>query len=143
MFQIKHRFNGSVMFECELPADVVARISHAIDVDTSNGCWLWRFGLTHGHARMAINGRRVYVHRLMLEAATGSTLSDEQMACHHCGVSRCINPAHLYAGTAIDNARDAVRHGHTTKGRPLSPEHRANVSIALMGRARAAEQAQA
>lgn len=137
-YQIKHRFTGAVLFETEaesLPAHVaeaVERIRDAFDVD-ANGCWLWRHGLTHGHARITIKAKRYYVHRLLCELANGPIPSD-RLACHSCGVSRCINPAHVYVGTEADNSRDAIRHGQTTRGRRLTVEHREKVAAAMRGR---------
>jgi hypothetical protein len=37
-------------------------------------------------------------------------------ALHTCDVKRCVNPAHLYEGTAKRNALDAVERGRTTTG---------------------------
>lgn len=33
------------------------------------------------------------------------------MACHRCDTPACVKPAHLYWGTAKDNARDVMERG--------------------------------
>jgi hypothetical protein len=33
------------------------------------------------------------------------------MACHHCDVPSCVNPDHIYIGTAAQNSKDAYDRG--------------------------------
>jgi hypothetical protein len=44
------------------------------------------------------------------------------MVCHSCGNRKCINPDHLYAGTAKQNQHDRYKHGtqprHKGKSNP-------------------------
>jgi hypothetical protein len=59
----------------------------------------------------------VYASRYSHELVNGPAPADK-FVCHHCDVPACVNPAHLYLGTAKDNARDASargRHGKTKK----------------------------
>jgi hypothetical protein len=41
--------------------------------------------------------------------------------CHRCDVPACVNPEHLFIGTAFDNMRDAMR-----KGRLKLPTNKGN-----------------
>jgi hypothetical protein len=56
----------------------------------------------------------------------GVPLADNQLACHTCDNKLCVNPGHIYAGTAKDNVRDAiergqrVQHGPKGMGHPMS-----------------------
>jgi hypothetical protein len=40
---------------------------------------------------------------------------------HLCGNTRCVNPAHIVAGTALENSEDRERHGRTAYG-PQIPQ---------------------
>ena len=77
-------------------------------------CWLWT-GCTHswgyGQLGVKIGGRwrAVYAHRLAHEHWIGP-LSGLHV-CHRCDTPACVNPKHLFLGTARDNARDRCRKG--------------------------------
>lgn len=38
------------------------------------------------------------------------------LVCHTCDIRLCVNPDHLYLGTAHDNATDAVQRGQAPRG---------------------------
>jgi len=87
-----------------------------------NGCWLWQ-GMTrgaYGKFRVYDHGRTdVPAHRFSLEFL-GSGLPKHMMVLHTCDLPLCVNPEHLYAGTAQDNARDSMERTYR-----LHPELRA------------------
>ena len=67
---------------------------------------IWRSGLDGGHSLLA--------HRACYEDAQGP-IPKGKMACHTCDHPWCVNPAHIFIGTAQDNADDMVRKGRASK----------------------------
>lgn len=88
----------------------------------ARGCWVWT-GATagKGYGRFRLRGRKVYVHRLVLEAKIGRLLAPGEQALHHCDHPLCVNPDHLFVGTQQDNMDDM-----TAKGRQVTPRGEAN-----------------
>lgn len=86
-----------------------------------SGCWEWTGCLNSmGYGRTFFGGKHVYAHRVMLEAAKGPL--NGLHALHACDNPKCVNPAHLFAGTHQDNMRDMVRKGRKRGGgRPTVP----------------------
>lgn len=76
-------------------------------------CWEWQGSrYPYGYGRFVAGGRAVYTHRFALELATGSDPGDKWVL-HRCDNPPCVNPAHLFTGTAGDNNRDRHQKGRT------------------------------
>lgn len=106
-----------------------------------SGCWMWTGARTpQGYGKFGWqNGRSILAHRYAFFLATGTLPADRQI-CHRCDTPPCVNPAHLFAGTARENAQDAK-----TKGRLVKPpthrgetHHKAKLSYACADAIRAA-----
>lgn len=96
----------------------LARIRARVTVD-ANGCWLWQGAKNsrgYGAIALMVEGRRRSlsrsVHRVVAELTFGPLPADA-FCCHTCDVKACCNPAHLYIGDRLTNARDAVERGRT------------------------------
>lgn len=80
------------------------------DVLGDDECWLWGGAkISNGYGRLPRVGNR-YAHRFSYELANGP-IPKGRWILHHCDNPSCVNPKHLYAGTAKDNAQDRERRG--------------------------------
>lgn len=90
-------------------------------VDRSGGpdaCWPWtRYCDPAGYGRLYFQGNSFYAHRFAFIVSHG-TIPEGLHICHTCDNPPCCNPAHLWAGTARDNAHDAQEKGRRLKPNP-------------------------
>ena len=84
--------------------------------DNEDACWLWMGARTSdNYGIVNVNRHIIRAHRLSLLIAKGS-LSLDRYVLHRCDCPPCVNPAHLFLGSAADNAADMrAKHRHSRR----------------------------
>lgn len=112
----------------QTPKTLVERfMSKVVKVD--GGCWIWiaSFDRKSGYGQIQ-RGKRgqglAKAHRVSFEIHCG-LVPKGMMVCHRCDNKKCVNPDHLFLGTAKDNTTDMIskKRGHWQENRPsLQPD---------------------
>src|SRR2546427_4409486 len=79
---------------------------------SDNGCWEWTGAIgTHGYGMIGVSSYVIdTVPRVAWRLLKGP-IENNLWVLHKCDNKKCFNPEHLYLGTVIDNARDAIERG--------------------------------
>lgn len=94
-----------------------------------SGCWLWIGAVDrkgYGQMNRENIGHKI-AHRFSWEYYIGP-IPDGLFVCHKCDIPSCVNPDHLFLGTAKQNTEDSIRKGRmfTKKrwdNRPMGNKH--------------------
>lgn len=98
-----------------------------VNKSAANGCWEWLGScMITGYAQLSIRisdgPPAVYKHctaHRWSYILHHDAIPDGLDVLHHCDNKKCVNPAHLFVGTAKDNFDDMVRKGRRRLPRPL------------------------
>lgn len=98
-----------------LPVSLGDRFISKVDVRHPAECWEWTAGRdSDGYGIFWLDGRSRRATRLLIEAVVGE-IKPEDFALHRCDNPPCMNPAHIFVGTNLDNIRDRTRKGRTAR----------------------------
>jgi hypothetical protein len=82
-------------------------------IEKTNYCWIWRgYRNKGGYGSNGI----ILTHRKMWKITYGE-IPPKMFVLHRCDNRSCVNPKHLFLGTQVDNMKDMVEKGRSTKGR--------------------------
>lgn len=104
----------------EYDSRILARFWSKVDkVSSGTGCWLWTAATKEGrYGAFRIPGKCERSHRVSWEISNGP-IPEKMHVLHHCDVTLCVNPSHLFIGTHQDNMIDK-----TAKKRYKVPDNR-------------------
>lgn len=107
------------------------------------GCRTWNRPLDRsGYGGFRWKGRMVLAHRLSYEAHIGP-IPPGFFVCHRCDRRSCINPCHLFLGSAEDNAKDRDTKGRQARGEKCRRGHLTAVDVSNIKRRSAAGESRA
>jgi hypothetical protein len=115
----------AVGWHADLPRDIMDGCSMKIDMppqfeakfipEPNSGCWLWTACInSRGYGQIRVNGKGILAHRLSYELHCGE-IPNGKLVCHRCDCRICVNPDHLFIGTAKDNTQDMIAKGRDYK----------------------------
>ena len=93
-----------------------------VDISEPDNCWQWKEARKGEYGKYRLDGRRMGAHRVAWELTNGPVPAGMEV-CHRCDNPWCVNPAHLFLGTHVDNIRDCHRKGRASKVRAYGVKH--------------------
>jgi hypothetical protein len=87
--------------------------------EPNTGCWLWSGAAHPRYGHGCLNGQFYeglnWAHRYSYFVHNGD-FDRSLCVCHKCDNPSCVNPEHLFLGTAHDNQHDKIRKGRQQRG---------------------------
>jgi len=105
-------------------AEAIHRLQHLspderfwmkVQKGSSDECWNWKESNRKGYGCLWVNRKYVSAHRFSWLIHHG-LIENGLEVLHKCDNTLCVNPAHLFLGTTLDNTKDRVLKGRSAKG---------------------------
>lgn len=97
----------------EIPLEI--RYWEKVDKLSGHPCWLWTGAVTDSGYGVIGRGRRgtgnIRATHVSWKIHVGSAVPRGKFVLHRCDNPQCVNPEHLFIGTALDNHLDARKKG--------------------------------
>lgn len=99
-----------------------------VDMGSDDPCWVFTGGKDkdgYGQCHSAKTAKELGVTRAhqMSYATFNGPIPDGMFICHKCDNPSCINPSHLFLGTALDNNKDMWGKGRWVSGKKPIFDH--------------------
>jgi hypothetical protein len=94
------------------------RFWQKVDKRGPDDCWTWTASTSYGYGKLGIGGKRggwKQAHIVSWELHNGP-VPKGLFVCHSCDNPPCVNPQHLFVGTALDNNMDKAQKGRASRG---------------------------
>jgi hypothetical protein len=115
------------------PAQTKESLHKKVRINKRTGCWNFTGAISKtGYGVVGLNKRVINAHRASWILSFGEIPSPTIQVCHKCDNRKCINPDHLFLGTAKDNYKDMVIKGRW-KSRSTSLKPRLSLFVCMRG----------
>lgn len=99
---------------------IATRFFKYVEQSIFGPCWEWKGPKdSHGYGTLNVGcfkkTRHKKAHRIAYQIFIGD-FDESLFVCHKCDNPGCVNPAHLFLGTHIDNERDKCEKNRQQKG---------------------------
>jgi DNA-binding Xre family transcriptional regulator len=95
---------------------------------SKDNCWLTAYTHSKGRPEISINGKSHILSRVVYEVYKGKHPGN-LFVCHSCDNPLCINPDHLWLGTAADNRLDCKKKNRQAKGSTMGNSKLTEVQV--------------